>query len=723
MSMDRRFFLTATAAAGGALTLGLRAADAQHAMGVAVPLGDYITLNADNTVTLLSRGPEIGQGLKTSLPMLIAEELDVDWSQVRAETAPVDAKRYGDQGAGGSTSTPKNWEPMRKVGAAGRALLMSAAAGQWNVPVAELATSKGQVLHAASGRKATYGALAAKAATLPAPDLASIKLKDPKTYAIIGQAKGGIDSPRVLNGEPLFGIDMVLPGMRYAVYVKSPVFGAKLKSCDLDAVKKQPGVTDAFVVEGSDDLHGVRPGVAILAKSWWYAKAAREALNPVWDDAFGAEHDSEIYAKTAQQLLTTPGTVTKTNGDVDAAFAKAAKVIEAQYSVPFIPHVPLEPQNCTAAPAKDGGVEIWAPTQNPGSGTDLVAKTLNLPRDKVTVHMRRTGGGFGRRLENDYMVEAATIALKANAPVKLLWMREDDVAHDYYRPGSFHKLRAAIDADGKVIAYHVHGVTFTYNGKIAQGANIDGDQFPAVVADTYRFEQATIPTIISTGYLRAPSSNGLGFVHESFWDEICHAAGKDPVEHRLSHLAAHAAAPVPPRGYNPTRMQAVLQSVAERSGWGKTKAEPGIGYGVACYFSHSGYFAEVAKVKVTPDDWQVLKVWCVGDVGSTIVNPSAARNQVEGAILDGIGSLRQEIHFDKGAARESNFDAIPMMRMSQAPQIDVAFHLSDFPPTGLGEPALPPVLPAVANAIFAACGVRVRDLPLLPEKLQAGAKV
>lgn len=723
MSMDRRFFLTATAAAGGALTLGLSAADAQHAMGVAVPLGDYITLNADNTVTLLSRGPEIGQGLKTSLPMLIAEELDVDWSQVRAETAPVDAKRYGDQGAGGSTSTPKNWEPMRKVGAAGRALLMSAAAAQWNIPVDELTTSKGQVLHAASGRKATYGALAAKAATLPSPDLASIKLKDPKTYAIIGQAKGGIDSPRVLNGEPLFGIDMVLPGMRYAVYVKSPVFGAKLKTCDLDAVKKQPGVTDAFVVEGSDDLHGVRPGVAILAKSWWYAKAAREALNPVWDDAFGAEHDSEIYAKTAQQLLTTPGAVTKTNGDVDAAFARAAKIIEAQYSVPFIPHVPLEPQNCTAAPAKDGGVEIWAPTQNPGSGADLVAKTLNLPRDKVTVHMRRTGGGFGRRLENDYMAEAATIALKAGAPVKLLWMREDDVAHDYYRPGSFHKLRAAIDADGKVIAYHVHGVTFTYNGKIAQGANIDGDQFPAVVADTYRFEQATIPTIISTGYLRAPSSNGLGFVHESFWDEICHAAGKDPVEHRLSHLAAHAAAPVPPRGYNPVRMQAVLQSVAERSGWGKTKVEPGIGYGVACYFSHSGYFAEVAKVKVTPDDWQVLKVWCVGDVGSTIVNPSAARNQVEGAILDGIGSLRQEIHFDKGAARESNFDAIPMMRMSQAPQIDVAFHLSDFPPTGLGEPALPPVLPAVANAIFAACGVRVRDLPLLPEKLQAGAKV
>jgi isoquinoline 1-oxidoreductase beta subunit len=384
--------------------------------------------------------------------------------------------------------------------------------------------------------------------------------------------------------------------------------------------------------------------------------------------------------------------------------------------------VPLEPQNCTAAPTRDGGVEIWAPTQEPGSGGDLVAKTLNLPRDKVIVHMRRAGGGFGRRLETDYMVEAATIALKAQKPVKLLWTREDDVGHDFYRPGSFHKLRAGLDADGKVIAYAVHGVTFTYNGKTAQGGGIDGDQFPGAVVENYRFEQSAIPTIFRTGYLRAPSSNGLGFVHESFWDELCRAGGRDPVAHRLAHMDAHAAQPFTGKGYNAARMRAVLQAVADRAGWAGRKAAPGIGYGVACYFSHAGYFAEIAKVKVTKEagnalEWQVLKVWCVGDVGSTIVNPSGARNQVEGAILDGIGSLRQEIHFDKGAARELNYDAIPMMRMSKAPQVDVHFLASDNPPTGLGEPALPPVLPAVANALFNATGVRVRDLPLLPEKL------
>ena len=715
--MDRRFFLTASMSAGGVLALGLDAGVSHAGQTDGAWIGDYIQIHPDNTVTLLARNPEIGQGIKTSLPMLIAEELDADWDTVRIDNAPVDAKRFGNQSAGGSTSTPNNWEPMRRVGAAARQMLVVAAAAQWNVSPDALVTSRGQVLDAASGRRATYAALAARAASLPAPDLASVKLKDPKTYTIIGQAKPGIDSPLVLKGAPLFGIDTTVPGMVYAVYVKSPVHGAKLKSCDLDAVKKCRGVIDAFVLEGSDDMHGVRPGVAILAKSWWYAKSARDVLNPVWDDAFGAQHDSAIYAKTAQQLWAAPGTVTKNNGDVDAAFARAAKVVEAQYSVPFIPHVPLEPQNCTAAPTRDGGVEIWAPSQTPGNGGDLVARSLNLPRDKVIVHMRRTGGGFGRRLENDYMVEAAQVALKAGVPVKMLWTREDDVAHDFYRPGSFHKLRAGLDAAGSVIAYHVHGVTYSYDGKTAQGAGIDGDQFPGAVVDNYRFEQAMIPTIIQTGYLRAPSSNGLGFVHESFWDEICRAAGQDPVAHRLRHMAAHAADPAKGRGYNAARMKAVLELVAERSGWGKVKPEPGTGYGVACYFSHAGYFAEVAKVAVTKDDWQVLKVWCVGDVGSTIVNPSGARNQVEGAILDGIGSLRQEIHFDKGTAREQNYDAIPMMRMSKAPQVDVHFLLSDFPPTGLGEPALPPVLPAVANAIFAACGVRVRDLPLLPEKL------
>ncbi len=719
----RRFFLTATLAASGGLMLGL-SSEAKPVAGK-VALGDYITINPDNTVTLLAKIPEIGQGIKTTLAMLIAEELDVDWAQVKVEMAPADAKRFGDQFAGGSVSTPTNWDPMRKVGAAARQMILAAGADALKVPVGQLTTAKGYVLHQASGRKLSYGALARAAAAKPVPDLTKLTLKDAKAYTIVGKSRGGVDSARVLSGEPIFGIDMTLPGMVYAVYVKAPVYGAKLKSADLTAVKAMPGVKDVFALDGSDDMHGLRPGVAIVAKSWWYAKAARDALNPVWDGAFAADHDSEVYASTAVKLLAAKGKTEKNNGDVDAAIIKAAKTLEASYEVPFIPHVPMEPQNCTAQPTKDGGVEIWAPSQTPNDGGDLVAKGLGIPRERVVVHMRRAGGGFGRRLENDYMIEAAAIAQKVGKPVKLVWTREDDIAYDFYRPGTFHALKAGLSEDGKVAAYSAHGVTYTHDGKVAQGGEIDGSNFSEIVVPNYRFETSSIGTIIPTGYLRAPISNGQAFVHESFWDELAHAAGKDPVVFRLTHLAPHQGDPLPKSGwdYNAARMKAVLEIVAERSGWGKTKLEAGEGMGVATYFSHQGHFAEVAKVKVDADgEWRVLKVWAVGDVGSTIINPSGAANQVEGAILDGIGEMRQELHFDKGQVRESNFTDIPMMRMSKAPDVDVHFHITDFAPTGLGEPALPPILPAVANAIFAATGARVRSLPMTAEKIQAARK-
>ena len=719
---SRRFVLMAGVAAGGGLVLGL-STSAEAAASTAI--GDYITIHPDNTVTILAKNPEVGQGIKTMLPMLIAEELDVDWAQVKIETAPSDEKRFGAQFAGGSMSTPMNWEGMRKAGAAGRAMLLAAAAAQLKVPVDSLTTSKGQVIHKASGKKLTYGSLAGAAAKLPAPDLNTVKLKDAKDYTIIGKAKGGIDSARVLKGEPVFGIDKTLPGMKYAVYVKAPVYGAKLKSANFDAVKAMPGITDVFALDGVGDFHGLRPGVAIVAKSWWYAKAAREALNPVWDDAHGAPHDSGAYAEKAKALLAGKGTVSKNTGDVDAAFAKAAKVVEATYEVPFLPHAPMEPQNCTAQPTADGGMEIWAPTQLPNAGKGLVAGTIGVPADKVIVHMLRCGGGFGRRLENDYMAEAAAIAKKLNAPVKVVWTREDDLAYDYFRPGAYQIVRAGLDASGATTAYHTHAVTFGQDGKPAQGAATEGYAFQGL-APNYRHEQALIDTIIPTGYLRAPVSNGMAFVHESFWDEIAFAAGKDPIASRLEVLEAHLNDPRPSdnRGnqstYNPARAKAVLEQVAQRSGWGKTKLPKGVGMGVATYFCHLGHFAEVAKVKVENDgSWKVLKVWVVGDVGSTIINPSGARNQVEGSVIDGIGELSQAITFDKGRAREVNFDAVPMIRMSQAPQIDVHFHLSDFAPTGLGEPALPPILPAVTNAIFAACGARIRSLPLTPEKIQA----
>ena len=720
LALSRRHFLTVALAAGGALTVGLNAR-ADGAKSQTTQLSAYIAVAPDDTITIRARMPEIGQGIKTGLAVIIAEELDADWSKVVVETAPVDEKTYGEQFAGGSMSTPISYDPMRRAGAAVRAMFVQAAAETWGVPASELTVAKSVVVHAGSGRKLTYGQLCARAAKVPAPDLKTVALKDPKAFTLVGKAHGGVDSPKIVHGQPIFGIDTVVPGLRHAVLARPPVYGAKLKSANLDAVKKLPGVTHAFTVTGAGDLHGLRDSVAIVATSWWLAKSARDQLEIVWDDATGVPHDSTTYRAQAETLLKTNGTATRTKGDITAGMAKAAKTVEALYEVPFIPHVTLEPQNCTAAPTKDGGLEIWAPSQTPGGGKDLVAKTLGIPEDKITVHMVRAGGGFGRRLENDYMLEAAYVAKTAGCPVKLLWSREDDIGYDYFRPGHLHKLKAGLDADGHIDAYYAHGVTYTRDGKVAQGAGITPHDLPFMIADHFMLEQSTIETTVPTGYLRAPSSNGLAFVHESFLDEIAHAAGRDAVEYRLAMLDYAASHPTGEKHwYDLKRARTVLATLAERCGWAKRGELPqGTAMGVATYFSHQGYFAEAAKVRVAADGtWRVLKVWAVGDVGSVIVNPSAAENQVQGSVIDGIGALRHEITFEKGRPVQSNFTDIPMMRMSEAPHVDVHFVLSDNPPTGLGEPALPPVLPAVCNAIFAATGVRVRKLPLLPEALK-----
>jgi isoquinoline 1-oxidoreductase beta subunit len=371
------------------------------------------------------------------------------------------------------------------------------------------------------------------------------------------------------------------------------------------------------------------------------------------------------------------------------------------------------------------GLEIWAPTQFPQEGGALVAATLGLKPDSVTVHMRRCGGGFGRRIMNDPLVEAAAIALRVKAPVKLLWSREDDVAHDYFRPGNTHRLRAGIDSAGKVTAYDVHGVSYSRGGKLIDGGELFLNAQPPFLVPNYRLEQSLIETIVPTGWVRAPISNALAFVHECFWDELAEAAGQDPLKFRLDHMKARFDNPVSKPGaegapYDVRRMAAVLELVGERSGWGKAGLPAGVGMGVATYFSHLGYFAEVARVKVAGDGtWQVEQVWVVGDCGSLILNPTTAHAQVEGAVLDGISQLRQEIRFEKGRAVQSNFDSVPMLRISAAPPVDVHFHLTDNPPTGLGEPALPPVIPAAVNAVFAATGARVRTLPLTPERIQA----
>ncbi|HXC21985.1 MAG TPA: xanthine dehydrogenase family protein molybdopterin-binding subunit [Steroidobacteraceae bacterium] len=716
---SRRAFLRASLAVGGGLLLDLSIPGVMAAPPDSSPswatLNAFVEISSDGIVTITSKNPEIGQGIKTMLPMLIAEELDVDWSSVRIEQALSDPARYGTQFAGGSRATPLNWDPLRRVGAAARQMLVSAAAQTWSVPAAECETKSGKVVHARTRRSLSYGRLASKAASIPPPDLASLPLKDPKDFKIIGKSHPGVDSPLVVTGKPLFGIDVTVPGMLYAVFVKSPVFGGSAVSANLDAIKSQPGIRDAFIVSGVGPFNGLASGVAIVANNWWLANKARDLLEVVWDEGATAAQSSEGFAQQALQLSAqAPATKVTSEGDVVQALASSATQLEAAYSYPFLSHATLEPQNCTAH-FKNGKVEIWAPTQNPDAGRKIVAKTLGLTDADITIHMIRCGGGFGRRLMNDYMVEAAWISKQMGAPVKLLWNRQDDVQHDFYRPAGFHFFKAGLDGAGKLQAFKDHFISFGEGGKAASSADMGANEFPAKFVANLELGMSLMPFGVPTGPLRAPGSNALAFVFQSFIDEIAHAAGQDPLQYRIGLLGERRVV----GAFDTGRMIDVLTTAGEKSGWGKRTAAKGSGMGVAFYYSHLGYFAEVvhatvgARGRVTVD-----KVWVVGDVGSQIINPTSAENQVQGAALDGIGeALGQAITLNNGRVLQSNFDDFPLLRMKQAPPVEVHFLKTDHPPTGLGEPALPPVIPALGNAIFAATGVRIRSLPIDPKLL------
>ncbi|MFZ5728208.1 MAG: xanthine dehydrogenase family protein molybdopterin-binding subunit, partial [Pseudomonadota bacterium] len=585
----------------------------------------------------------------------------------------------------------------------------------------ELSTEPGVVVHAASGRRADYGSLAAKAATMPAPALDSVPLKDASQYRIIGKPTPQVDVDAIVTGQPLFGIDMRLPGMLYATYEKAPVFGARVAGADLAAAKAVKGVRDAFVLEGGEEFDGLAPGVAVVADSWWQARKGREALKVKWADHPTASQSSAGYAARAQALAGgAPGKTLRQDGDVAAGLAASAKTVEAAYFYPFLSHATLEPQNCTAH-FHDGKMEIWAPTQLPEPGRQIVAKTLGLKPEDVIVHMTRIGGGFGRRLMNDYMAEAAAIAHRTGAPVKLVWTREDDMRHDFYRPAGFHFLRGGVSADGKITAWADHFVTFGQGEETARSAGMAPTEFPARFVDNYRLDVSMMPLGVPTGPLRAPGSNAIAFVVQSFIDELAHAAGADPVAFRLQLLGDRGLVGEPGRGgYDAGRMAAVLRLVAEKSGWDQKPSEPRRGKGVAFHYSHLGYFAEVAEVAVGADGAvRVEKVWVAADVGRQIINPLGALNQIEGSVIDGISEMSGQITIAGGAVEQGNFDTFPLLRIDAAPVIETHFIKSDNPPTGLGEPALPPVVPAVANAIFAATGKRIRKLPLDPTQLAA----
>ena len=731
--VSRRLFLKIGAAAGGGMLMSFSLhglAAAQFGPPVVMKFDAFAKVAKDGIVTITAKNPEIGQGIKTMLPMLIAEELDVDWTNVRVAQADSEPAKYGAQFAGGSFATPMNWDPMRRVGAAGRVLMIQAAAKTWKVPEGECSTASGVVTHTPTGRKLGYGALAALAATLPAPDLKTVPLKDPKDYKIIGQPMPGVDNPKVVTGQPLFGIDVTRPGMLYAVFQKCPVFGGKVKSANLDEIKALPGVRHAFVVEGGTALDGLLGGVAIVADRWHQADKARKALKVVWDEGPTAAQSTAGFDAQAAALAQQPGSsVIRKDGDVEAALKGAAKVVEGAYAYPFLAHVPLEPQNCTAE-VKNGKIEIWAPSQNPDGGRQLVAKTLGVAPGDIVIHMTRCGGGFGRRLSNDYMVEAAFIAREVGAPVKLLWNRQDDVQHDFYRPAGYHNFRGGLDADGKLVGLHDRFVTFGQDGKVASSADMSGGEFPARVIPNLLYERSLIPLGVPTGPLRAPGSNALAYAFESFMDELAHAAGKDPLQFRLDLLGAPRELPAdagpgpfgPMPQYHTGRMRGVLETVAQMSGWsGRAGLPARTGMGLACYFSHLGYFAEVAKVEVAANGAvHIRKLWIAADCGSQVINPSGALQQVQGAAIDGLGAaIGQAITIEGGKVMQRNFDTVRLIRINQAPQVEVQFLKTAYPPTGLGEPALPPAIPALCNAIFAATGKRVRKLPIDPAELKA----
>ena len=721
-SLTRREFLQVGGAAGGALVIGIGlspAGSAQVPPGAPPPVtltyAAFITVAPDGAIRILSAKPDVGQGIKTSSAMIVAEEMDADWARVTVEQSPVDNSVYGPQGVGGSRSTPTTWDPLRKLGAAARALMVGAAAQQWQCPESECSTAASVVTHTPSGRKLGYGELAARAAALPPPDQKALRLKTRAEYRLIGRRVASVDNPKIVRGEALYGMDVRLPGMVYASLERAPVFRATVKSANLDAIRRRPGVKDAFVLPGAgaNAAEGIT-GVVVVADSTWAAFSARRALEVEWDTG-KASTDSWTQAEAkARELARGRGTqVLREGGNVDTALAGAPHTVEAFYGYPHISHAPLEPQNTTAW-FHDGKMEMWAPVQQADAARPSIAQLLGIPLADVVVHLPRIGGGFGRRLMWDYMTEAALIAKQLQSPVKVVWTREDDMMYDYFRVGGFHALKAGLDAQGRLTAWQDHFITFSADGRnTVSGGNMEPTEFPAPAVANVHLSQSLLSLAARCGPWRAPRSNGIAYPMQSFLHECALAAGRDHLEFLLELFGQpRLLVPDNPQSLNTGRAATVLRLAAEKSGWGR-RLPKGRGLGLAFYYSHLGHFAEVAEVSVTPDKrLTVHQVTVAADIG-LVVNPLGAEQQIEGSVMDGLSvALGQRVTMEGGVTQQRNFGDYPMMRIRSAPKVAVHFAANDYPPTGVGEPALPPVAPALCNAIFAACGERVRTLPL-----------
>lgn len=733
---SRRSFLKASALSGGGLLLSISFLSSSQA--VALPeianlppdwnaLNGFVKITADNLIKIMSPNPEGGQNVKTSMPMIVAEELDVDWKNVIIEQADLDTKHFTRQFIGGSQAIHQGWKTLRTAGATARQMLREAAAQKWQVLVEEVSTESGVLYHKKSGKSAKYGDMATAAAQLPVPK--EVKLKEVKDFKIIGHSQRNVEVKNIVSGKPLFGIDTFKEGMLYAMITHPPAFGLKIKSVDDKAARKMKGIKDIFVVKSMQDDYERQffdtttftEVVAIVGNSTWEVMQAKKVLKIEWEPfadytekknmmgrkqtvtvPAGLENTSDHKADM-EAMISKQATVRRKDGDPETAFKNAAKVIERSYTGPFLAHNCMEPMNFFAH-VTDEKAELAGPLQKPENTEQTLSARLGMPLEKIDIKMTRLGGGFGRRSYAHWLLEAALISQKVKAPVQLLYTREDDMTSGIYRSAYTATFRAALDANNNLIAFHVKA------GGIPESP-LHANRFPAGAVDNYLAEDWTLQTNITVGSFRAPRSNFMGASEQSFLDEVAEAADKDPIEFRLELLKRAKENPVGKNNeYEPERYAGVLELIKEKSDWKNQKKTRNLG--VAAYFCHDSYVAHVVDLEMGEDLPIVKKVWSAADCG-IVVNPDAARNMIEGAVVDGIGTaLFGKMSFTKGVPDKSNFDSYRMIRMNEAPkEIDVHFVQNTIDPTGMGEPAYPPIFAALASALYKATGKRFYDQP------------
>ncbi|HEY6989794.1 MAG TPA: xanthine dehydrogenase family protein molybdopterin-binding subunit [Bryobacteraceae bacterium] len=686
------------------------------------PIQAWIKIDSNGKATLAYSKSEMGQGVSTSLPMILAEELDIDWKDVRVEHASLDEAHPG-QGTGGSGSVAGMFTPLRQAGAAARQMLIAAAAEQWKVTPESCTSKDGAVWYGSD--KLSYAELLERASQLPVPDLTTVALKDPANFKIIGKPLPRTDIPAKVDGSATFGLDVRVPGMLYAMIARCPVFGGTVKSFDATKAKAMKGVVDVFEIEPVKPAHSCG-GVAVVAETTYIAMQARKALQIEWDFGPAINESSETLRKQFRRIVDSPMKVVIDQGSAEDAISKAPEneKIECDYELPFQAHATMEPMNCTVHVTTDGA-EAWAPTQGPEQVQSVIAQVTGLPREKVQVHTTYMGGAFGRRYQADFPTEAAQVAKRVGKPLQLVWSREDDMTHDFYRPASYHRMSGAVDADGGIAAwrhkYSSTPISEWFNPKAApESSELGCTTQPPYLAKSYKLEYTPAASAVPRAWWRSVEASVVGFVMESFVDELAHAAGADPLQFRLRQLgeARLVKDAVSGRGrpLDTARFKGALELAAQKGDWGKP-LPAGQGRGIACHYSFHSYVANLIEVTVNKGAVRVNRVVSAVDIG-TPVNPDGIRAQVESAIVYGLtAALKSQITIDKGRAVESNFNKFTTLSMKEMPVLEVHIVPSTLPPTGIGEPGLPPTAPALTNAIFAATGKRIRRLPILPGDL------